>query len=1216
MRRVLLLSLVVILASLPLFAQKTTGTISGVVTDPSGAVVANAPVTIINKATGQVRALTTNTAGEYTAPELPFGLYRVMVKQQNYKESVIDNVDLHVASTAVANFTLQMGNVSEQITVEASDIQVQTEGAQLGEIVEGTQVRELPLNGRNFVELTQLQPGVSSARTFDAVGKGLKGGVDFAVNGNSMTNNLFLVDGANNNDIGSNRTILIYPSLESIAEFKMLRNAYGPEYGQASGSVINIVTRSGSNEWHGSAFYAGRNDKLNSYDFFSAQNAVADRTAHVFNPVTNSIYSSPNQDKPILRRNDYGYSLGGPIKKDKLFFFWSQEWNREVRGVFRQGCVPTAAERKGDFSAGSSCGELITSIPASVSTAPGSNIIANPSQAMMDYMGNFPLPNFQGICGLTAVGASAPNPSSVGCNNWKANLSSHVNWRQENIRGDYNLTKSHQLTFRYTQDTWVNPAPVLGYWGDDQFPELESNWSQPSKSIIGRLQSTIGSHIINAVGFSYSNNRINITPGGTTPNLVKTLSTDFPTLFPSNLKSHPFGEATIDTGPTGDRGGPPNMIAPWNNGEDLYTVRDDLSWIRGSHTFKFGLLLGFNKKDEDNGGGSAERLSANTADSNVCVAGANPLAPCPTSAGIKTGGALANAFISSNQFSGLSETSTDVRNQMRWRDYEFYAGDTWKVNRKLTLDLGIRYSLLFTPYQVNGQMTSFHPSLYNPALPASDACNGLWIVPGTNPCVKANNTFGTTFSPGVAGPNKYLKDQNYHQFAPRLGIAYDIFGDGSTAIRAGFGQFYQRDRSAIYIMSSNAPFALSASAYTRDLTGASLSATAFKTAAVSPSGGVDPSDRTAYSYQWNVAVEHSFRRDTSLEVAYVGNRALHQLTTADINEVPQSSWTACAFKSNCNSLRPYSNYGFLTWWGHSGDAHYNALQALFKARLWRGSLVNVSYTWSHSIANVPLDESNGTANYQTLNLISNPSLDTGNSQINRPNIFVANFVMPLPELKGMNPFVRGALGGWQVSTILIAENGPSTTMYQSGIGENKSRLANSSDPNAGTVNSLYGTGNAGPSWAPGSNRRPDVTGVSCNAGSHSNFVYNPAAFTVIGHAIGTIGNEPQGYCHGPSYVDDDLSLQKTWKVTERVNLQFRMDAFNLFNHPNFNPNSSNNAIGSVNCGPADANGHYQACSAANNIITASTPVSASATKQTGIINNNDRELQYGLKITF
>ncbi|HEY6936911.1 MAG TPA: TonB-dependent receptor, partial [Terriglobales bacterium] len=388
---------------LPLHAQKITGTISGVVSDPTGAVVANATVTITNVATGLARTATSSEIGEFTAPDLPNGTYRIVVQAPNFMESVVEKVEVHVASTALVNVQLKLGSASEQVTVEANAIQVQTDSAQLGEVVLGQQVKDLPLNGRNFVELTQLQPGVSSARTFDAVGKGLRGGVNFAVNGNSMANNLFIVDGASNNDVGSNRTILIYPSLDSIAEFKMLRNAYGPEYGQGSGSVVNIVTRSGSNDFHGGVFYFGRNDALNSYDWFSARQASLDRQANTFNPSTGSIYSNPNKDKPLLRRNDFGYSLGGPIKKDKLFFFWSQEWNREIRGVHRRGCVPSAGERAGDFSAGITCGDILTSIPAQFQTAGNPWKIANPAQAAVDEMGNYPLPNLP--CPVTPAGA-------------------------------------------------------------------------------------------------------------------------------------------------------------------------------------------------------------------------------------------------------------------------------------------------------------------------------------------------------------------------------------------------------------------------------------------------------------------------------------------------------------------------------------------------------------------------------------------------------------------------------------------------------------------------------------------------------------------------------------------------------------------------------------------------------------------------------------------
>jgi hypothetical protein len=575
---------------------------------------------------------------------------------------------------------------------------------------------------------------------------------------------------------------------------------------------------------------------------------------------------------------------------------------------------------------------------------------------------------------------------------------------------------------------------------------------------------------------------------------------------------------------------------------------------------------------------------------------------------------LANAMIPGNIFAGLSETSTDVYNQVRWRDYEFYAGDSWKVNRKLTLELGVRYSLMLTPYQPSGLMTSFNPNLYNQGGLPGDACNGLWIVPGTDPCTKANTTFGRTgdfaFSAGTRGPNKYLKNQNYHLFAPRLGIAYDLSGDGRTALRAGIGQFFQRDRTAIYTMSGNAPFALNANGYVRTLDGPPLTASDFSQAATSATGGVDPSNTTPNSWQWNVSVEHSFARETSLQLAYVGNRAIHQLTTSDINEVPPDQWVNCSFRTNCNSLRPYANDGFLTWWAHYGDANYHALQTLFKAK-WRGALITATYTYSHSIGNVPLDESNGTANTQTLTWAGNPSLDRGNTQINRPHMFVGNVLVPLPELRGHNALVRNVAGGWAVGGITTAESGPSTTINSGGLSENTALLVADAST---SLNSLYGTGNEGPPWNHGSNRRPSITGASCTSGASGANIYNPAAFTVVGQEIGTLGNEPLGYCHGPKFVTTDFTLQKNWKIGERVGLQFRLDTFNLFNHPNFSPNANGSPIGGVNCGSANGSGRYEPCSSTNNLITVMQPGGNLAAQ--AVVANSDREIQYSFRITF
>ena len=331
-----------------------------------------------------------------------------------------------------------MGSAFEQVRVNANAVQVQVDNAALGEVVTGEQVSELPLNGRSFVMLTQLVPVVSAANDLDTKNKGLLSGVDFSVNGNATTSNLFLVDGANDNDIGSNRTILIYPSIEAISVLKMVRNSYGAEYGQASGAIINIVTRSGSNQWHGDVLYFGRNDALNAYEYFAAATEVQARAQGT---------TLPNGGKDLLRRNDFGYSLGGPIKKDKLFFFLSQEWNIERRGQTRQSCVPTAAERAGDFT-NTSCGEpQPTGLVAAGWANPNTPYIMNsisPGGSLL--AAELPLPNLA-------------NPLPGGAN-WSESITTPIDWNQFNVRLDYNISHSQTLMFRFTRDNWTNNSPM------------------------------------------------------------------------------------------------------------------------------------------------------------------------------------------------------------------------------------------------------------------------------------------------------------------------------------------------------------------------------------------------------------------------------------------------------------------------------------------------------------------------------------------------------------------------------------------------------------------------------------------------------------------------------------------------------------------------------------------------------------------------------------
>ncbi len=708
----LLLTLcIVALLTAPMVAQKTSGTLRGVVTDPSGAVLANVPVVVTNTETGVERTVTTNTQGEYVAPELTVGTYKVTVKAPNFKESVSTDIDLHTSSTQVLNVQLQVGSASEQVTVAATEVQVQTDSASLGEVVTGEQVRELPLNGRSFVQLTQLQPGVSAANNYDSKNKGLLSGVDFAVNGNASTSNLFLIDGANNNDTGSNRTILLYPSIEAISEFKMLRNSYGAEYGIASGAVINIVTKSGSNQWHGDVLYFGRNTALNAWDYFAAGAKAQDPT-------------NPFLTKQVEQRNDYGFSIGGPIKKDKLFIFYAMEWNKEKRGNTRDFCVPSAAERAGDFR-NPSCG---ASQPANLvnyglATAANPYVLTslNPSGQLLAQ--EFPLPDLA-------------TPLANG-NNWVVSPTSPINWKEFNIRADYNVSHSQTLMFRWTQDSWTNDAPNLysNLWGDDPWPALESNWSQPSKQIMGRLTSTIGTTMVNDLEFAYSDNRINITPGGTDPALLAATTAGIPPQWPLAFKTFPVGIPTI-WGGFGAYGNGQNlwMIAPWTNALDIYTVRDDFSKVMGAHTIRFGGFLSWDGKHEMNGANSTQYPTFGTQDWDT---------------NMPTGNQLANVLLPGAQW-GFSEPSVNLDNQIRWRDYEFYVADNWKVRRNVTLDLGVRYSILNPPFNPDNKAGNFVPSLYNPAL-GSNGCNGVVVPPGTDYCTQANSVYGTSFSPEFRG---------------------------------------------------------------------------------------------------------------------------------------------------------------------------------------------------------------------------------------------------------------------------------------------------------------------------------------------------------------------------------------------------------------------------------------------------------------------------------
>ena len=1187
----------------PMLAQSTNGVVVGQVTDPTGASVPAAAITLTNVTTGATREAKTNGSGEYRLDDIANGTYKLQVVSPNFRSYVANNVIVNVASTTRIDPKLAVGNVSEVVEVSAEAIQVETESGALGTVVDGVQIKELPLNGRSFVELTQLGPGVSGANNFDSKNKGLQGGVDFSVNGNPTTNNLFLVDGANDNDVGSNRTILIYPSIESIAEFKMLTNSYGPEYGQASGAVISIATRNGTNTFHGSAFYSGRNDALAAFTYFAKRNANT---------------GQPLNGKDKLRRNDYGYSIGGPIKRDKLFFFFNEEWNHEIRGFTQSACVATAAERAGDFS--NSVGNDGNGNPVMSCNEPQptfSAALAQPGNAHI-------LKAVDPAGALIAQYYTLPNkPLNVGGNNWSQSLPSFLKYRQENGRLDFHINDRNVLMGRYTQDTWSNPSYNGNqYWGDTAFPVINASWAQPSKMAIGRWTSTISNTLVNDAEFAYSNNRINITSGGTNPNLLNQLSAAIPSLYPQSLKTSGAGTPTV-WGGLGNYGSGASIwsIAPWSNTLDIFSARDDLSKLAGRHSFKFGASMSLDGKNEDSGPASNERPTVGGfGDGSVDAADATH----PKSTGVRTGNTLANVLIPGNPFF-LAESSTNIRAQLRWQDYEFYAGDIWKVTPRVTLSYGLRYSLLRNPVAANDMATNFQPSLYDPSKPASDACNGLLHVPGKDPCGDANKKFGTNFSSGVAGTNRSLVANNNHLIAPRVGVAWDVFGTGKTSIRLGAGEFFQRERVSRYVLENNAPFSVSVSNYSRALGGATPSS--LTGAGASPTGGIDPAAILPTSLQWNVTVEQELARNTVIQTSYVGNRGMHLTSSYDINSIKQANWTAATFGggNNIDSFRPF-HYNGLTYFSHNGDSNYHSLQALFRTQ-FKSLRMQAAYTWSHSIADIVTDDSGGGTGSQSFTDYTNPRLDRGNSATNRPNIFVANATYLAPKLEGHGFVTRGVLGGWEVTGITQADSGNSFTIFQGGVGENTSVIGAALDPTtgkyglpsgAGSLTALFQTGLVG-------NQRP-LKGQGCSSSQSGDQIINPNAVTLLGYHLGTLdaNTAPRGYCHGPRLVSTDLSLDKNWKVRDRVTIQFRMDAFDLLNHANFRPDQGSFSVAAnVNCGSSfrgpNSSGAlgtvYAPCSATNNVVTSTTP-GQNFGKSTGLVGNAGRQLQYGLHVEF
>jgi hypothetical protein len=1211
-------------------AQNTSASVRGTVTDTQGAAVAGADVTITDADTGYKLSQKTGSDGSYVFPSLPIGRYTLNVTKDGFKAFEARDVVLHVADSLTMDARLDVGAKSETIEVVASTTQVELTNADLSGTIYGKQITELPLNGRSYAQLLTLVPGVSQDNGFAYNQKGLQGGADLSISGGASNANTFLVDGANNVDVGSGRTLLVYPSIDSIEEFKVQRNSYGAQYGGNSGGQVTLVTKSGTNDFHGSVYYFGRNDVLNANN-------------------TNLKANNPGAHTPKLRRNDFGYTVGGPIKKDKIFFFWSQEWNRQITGRVNSGRVPTPLERTGDFSdqandTASNSTNTVGCLPKAGLADPGKGVggafTASPNNTPATgagFIDVIPASRMStagaGVLNtylLPTLPRGAPN---YGCGtNFSKSFNQANNFREESVRGDVNLTPSLKLMLRYVQDnnTFGPPATGSSGWGADSGTSLLSEtWSQPSRIAVARLSKTIGSTAVNDFQFSFSDNRINITP--TNQGAATALSSLFPQFMPAANKGFTpaNGPATWLNGP----GGLPTVwnFGPWANAENLYTFQDDFSKAIGRHTLRAGVLYSRNEKNQDlfdteNGvlGGS---IGFGGCKSHGAGDTSEPIF-CQNLAANQTGFGTSDLFLAGSAFS-WGEQGNFFSNLGRWENLEWYVHDDFKFTNRITFNMGMRYSYLPNPYAANDKYTVFNQAAFNPSL-GNAPCNGLFYSAGllANPCPAQFDTGKKDASGneifvaggGLPGPNRALRNNYNRGFAPRLGVAWDPTGSGKWSLRAGFGQFYNRDDISLTdgLGGANPPFvanfkSVNGNGRFLDSTNQLPACTpnCFGTGLGNASVGTELTARQPYTLQWNVSVQHEFMKDTRLEVGYVASRTKNAQSKYDANAINPADRLAFAQSNgSLTSLKPYSvlNAGSIGVYSYHGSASYDSLQAAFDTRFRRDLTFAAVYTYSKTISDVALRSNNGGGNLllDPFNLGAMRGLAT----IDRPHIFAANLIYTTPALHDMNKIARYGLGDWQLSAIVNVSSGTPYTP-----------VINSFSAAGSGINDLSGIGLGNGAYRPNI-----VPGQSCRNSNFKGFQWiNPNRYTLDGFKLGTIGTTPAGDCFGPGVSRADFSVAKNFSITERIKMQFRMDFFNLFNHPQYNNPNNGNTNGYANIGfsaantvasPAFLTANGTPTTTLSNAVSIANSTPNAVVGQVGSDNQRDRQLQYSLRFTF
>ncbi len=1071
-------------------SQVLTGEITGTVRDTTGAVIPGATVTIRNTSENQVqRVVQTNSQGQFVAPLMAIGSFTLRIDAKGFQTSTVRGVQVNIGHPVAVPVTMSLGSSTQSVTVRVNTVTPQLDTAAAGTLIDNRQMTQLSLSSRNFAQLLYLQPGVSSGipgpdTRGNFTSTGAVNSQNFSVNGLGSLFNGYYLDGADMVKRNGNQPI-VYPGIDFVHEMNLQRSNYGAEYGGPGAAVISLQTRSGTTAFHGRAFEFFRSQILDANGYFNNRAGLP---------------------RPGRRYNDYGFALGGPVyiphvtdrRTSKTFFFVGQEYLREETSAQTNITnIPTAAQRQGIFGVpvciaynrAGKCTQSATTI---------SSIDPTAQDYLKDILDKLPLPN---------------NPNDPqGLIYYEKGI---LNETQTIIRIDQQFNQKLSAFFRYLDDPYHILAPD-GVQAQTQVPGVgTSNVTDGTTNWLGHATYVINQNNVIEGGFASRQDWVTAQAIGY---MAQSNSPDIrPRLpYPSTLGVVPhlsiFGSAYAVDSPYQERNG-------------LTQIFVNETSTLGRHTLQFGVNLEY-----QNGGTTA---TVNNAGTFVFSPGAIPVGGAS-----KFDQAFAD-FLEGN-VSRFTQDNIAPGNAPHDNNYDAYVQDDFRPTPRLTLNGGVRYGFIAqgTPGAISGfpelPLVNFDPATFNPADAPTIDSNGLICtkapcVGGGTPNASYNPQNGLIISSKNSPYGKAVTSQPYLTFEPRVGFAWDVRGDGRTALRGGYGVYDLLVGSSILatLANSNYPNVITTTISNTSFGDPGNGIPVGSKSPVSPTE-LEPNTKTPYVQAWSLDFQQQLGSDSVLDIGYYGNRVVHNSAKFEVNQprpgafvkagiIPGNVVTV-ANTQKLNQIRPYLGYESIASLEPLFSSNYNGLQVSFQHRVRNGTIFALNYTWSKALSNVRVPQN-----------IFDLGPEYGPDPNMRTNIFNANFVYPFPFYQTQSGITGRLLGGWEVTGIVSYGSGQYST---------------ASDPatDPGGIGLL-----AGPATG-----RPDIVGNPNSRAPHTvGQWFNTSAFVPVPAGQYRPGNDPVSNILGPGYENWDLSLFKNLSFAHGFNMQLRAEAFNVFNHVNY-----------------------------------------------------------------